>query len=411
MPGNTNLQTANRARNDEFYTQLNDIANELKHYKHHFYNKTVLCNCDDPFESNFFKYFASMFNELHLKKLICTCWYKSPIVYKELPFDDNNDEDNGSYKIPEEESADDIGMAAEQGVGDAKKAEDVTTVGISHEKAAYKIEITEVTDLNNDGATDIKDVKLLLEKHPPQKLKEHGDFRSKECIEFLKEADIVVTNPPFSLFREYVAQLFQYNKKFLIIGNQNAITYKEIFPLIQSNKIWLGFHSGHTLFAVPDYYKIPDFYDLNNKKKLRSNGYIIDEKGKIWRNLGNICWFTNLDHDKRHLPLDLYKNYTKEEYPKYDNYDAINVSNVNLIPNDYNDIMGVPITFLEKYCPEQFEIIGMAKRGAGDPALRSKVYTKEQYKNYSDLNAGPTLFDSNGNLYNTYPRILIRKIK
>ncbi len=381
MGGNTNLQTANRARNDEFYTQLNDIANELQHYKQHFYNKIVLCNCDDPFESNFFKYFASRFNDLHLKKLICTCWYKSPIVYKELPFVDNDDKNKDSYKISNETPNNDGAIAAEPGIGGTKKTDNVT-VAISHEKAAYKIELTEVTDLNNDGATDIKDVKLLLEKHPPQKLKEHGDFRSKECIEFLKEADIVVTNPPFSLFREYVAQLFQYEKKFLIIGNQNAISYKEIFRLIKSNKLWLGFHSGHTLFAVPDYYKIPNFYDLNDKKKLRSNGYIIDKKGKIWRNLGNICWFTNLDHDKRHLPFDLYKTYNPNDYPKFDNYDAININNVNLIPMDYDGVMGVPISFLEKYCPEQFEIVdlpGIPISGLMNNPKDTKVNGKSKY--------------------------------
>ena len=186
-------------------------------------------------------------------------------------------------------------------------------------------------------------------------LQGNGDFRSEECIEFLKEADIVVTNPPFSLFREYIAQLMEYGKKFLI----NAITYKEIFPLIKNNQLWLGIRSGHTLFEVPETYSIPDFYDKSDRNKLRSNGYIIDENGKLWRNLGNICWFTNLEHDKRHRPIDLYKHYSNE-YKHYDNYDAIEVGKTCDIPMDYDGVMGVPITFLDKYCPEQFEILGIA---------------------------------------------------
>ena len=191
-------------------------------------------------------------------------------------------------------------------------------------------------------------------------LQGNGDFRSEECIEFLKEADIVVTNPPFSLFREYIAQLMEYGKKFIIMGTANAITYKEIFPLIKNNQLWLGIRSGHTLFEVPETYSIPDFYDKSDRNKLRSNGYIIDENGKLWRNLGNICWFTNLEHDKRHRPIDLYKHYSNE-YKHYDNYDAIEVGKVCEIPMDYDGVMGVPITFLDKYCPEQFEILGITE--------------------------------------------------
>ncbi len=336
MAGNKSLHTAMKAKKDEFYTQLSDIENELRHYTQHFKEKTVLCNCDDPYESNFFKYFALNFNALGLKKLICTCYNGSPISQLELPFDNMMNE-NGEI-----------------------------------EKVAYVLELTEVKDLTGDGATGLEDVRLFLKKNPPLRLSGNGDFRSAECIALLKEADIVVTNPPFSLFREYVAQLIEYDKKFLIIGNQNAITYKELFPLIKDNKMWLGFHSGHTLFAVPDYYEIPDFYDKGDKQKLRSNGYIVDENGKLWRNIGNICWFTNLDHNKRHEPLDLYKHYTPEEYPKYDNYDAINVDKVSDIPCDYVGVMGVPITFLDKYCPEQFEIVEFRKGKDG----RDLVYSR-----------------------------------
>lgn len=307
MGGNKSLNAAAKAKKDEFYTQMPDIANELKHYKKHFYDKVVLCNCDDPFESNFFKFFALNFNTWGLKKLICTCFDGSSIAGNELPlFEDNKDV----------------------------------------KRKAYKVELTEVTDINQDGATDLLDVKEILKLNPPQLLQGNGDFRSAECIELLKEADIVVTNPPFSLFREYVAQLMEYNKKFLIIGNQNAITYKEIFPLIRNNKLWLGYKAGDMSFAVPDSYEP------------RATRFWIDSSGQKWRSMGNICWYTNLDHKKRHEELDLYKNYTPEEYPKYDNYDAIEVSRVADIPIDYDGYMGVPITFLDKYNPEQFEIYG-----------------------------------------------------
>ncbi|MBE6378082.1 MAG: modification methylase [Lentisphaerae bacterium] len=298
MAGNKSLQQANKAKKDEFYTQRVDIENELKHYRKHFKDKIVLCNCDDPFESNFFKYFAMNFNFLGLKKLIATCYNGSPIAGDEL-------------QIPS--------------------------------KNAYKIEITEVTDENGDGAIDLSDVELLLKKKAPEKLKGNGDFRSDECIELLKQADIVVTNPPFSLFREYVAQLIHYNKKFIIIAHQNAITYKEIFPLIKANKIWLGFgfKGGAAHFISP--YK--DIATAGNHKE-----------GMI--RVSGVVWFTNLDIQKRHEELVLYKRYTPEEYPKYDNYDAINVDKTTDIPVDYDGVMGVPITFLDKYNPEQFEILG-----------------------------------------------------
>lgn len=232
-----------------------------------------------------------------------------------------------------------------------------------------------------------------------ENLKETGDFRSPECVELLKEADIVVTNPPFSLFREYVAQLMEYEKKFIIMGNINGIAYKEIFPFIIYNKIWLGasIHSGDREFRVPDSYP------------LNASGCRVDAEGTKYIRVKGVRWFTNLDYKERHDPIILYKQYSPEEYPKYDNYDAIEISKTSDIPLDYKGMMGVPITFMDKYCPEQFEIVGIAKRGAGDPKLRSKVYTKDEYANYSDLNSGTVLKNNNGTLKITYQRLLIKR--
>ena len=313
MADNSNLQQANKAKQDEFYTQLTDIEKELRHYKKHFEGKIIFCNCDDPFESNFFKYFAMNFNFLRLKKLIATCYNGSPVAGDELPL-----------------------------FADENRSEPL--------KTAYKIEITEVTDENGDGAIDLADVELLIRNHKNTLtiLEGNGDFRSKECIELLEEADIVVTNPPFSLFREYVAQLIQYDKKFIIIGNKNAITYKEIFPLIKNNRLWIGLtiRSGDREFRVPKDYVT------------RSASLRIDEKGNKYIKVPGVHWFTNLDYPERHEELVLYKRYTPEEYPKYDNFDAINVDKTTDIPFDYDGIMGVPITFLDKYNPDQFEILG-----------------------------------------------------
>ena len=333
---NDNLNAAKMAKKDEFYTQRQDIENELSHYAEHFRGKVVYCNCDDPVDSEFWKFFVRNFKPWGLKKLMAT--HYEP---------------------------------------DAKNY-------------SYSLEITE--DTNGDGRIDEHDEPTI------KQLPCNGDFRSAACIELLKQADIVVTNPPFSLFREYVAQLMEYGKKFLIIGNQNAITYKEFFPLLKDNKVWLGYSSNKTMvFRVPDGYK----YDMKLTEKI-ADGY---HYGKV----PAISWFTNLDIPKRHAPLDFRGNYyDPEKYPKYDNYDAIEVSRVDDIPCDYDGVMGVPITFLDKYCPEQFEVVGMAKRGAGDPSLKSHVYTKDEYQNYNDLNATPTLW-VNGKLKNTYPRILIRK--
>lgn len=242
--------------------------------------------------------------------------------------------------------------------------------------------------------------------------------------ELLDEADIVATNPPFSLFREYLSTLIDHDKKFVIIGNQNTATTKDIFPLLKENKVWLGYHSGHTLFEVPDSYGIPDFYDKTDKQKLRSNGYVIDENGKLWRNLGNICWFTNLDIRKRHEQMILIRKYRPEEYPGYDNYDAIEVSMAANIPMDYAGVMGVPITFLDKFNPDQFEIIGITKTWFG---LTNKVYPKQIQVNrqgkrsqVTKLNDGAVIkvaVPPEGKTYyiveddfyiQTYPRLLIK---
>ena len=321
-----NLHAAQTAQKDEFYTQLPDIENELKNYKSHFKDKVVFCNCDDPYESNFFKYFANNFNYLGLKKLIATCYNGSHITGTEL-------------SLFEEEKESD--------------------------KIAYKVEISEVSDVNGDGRVDLADVEYLIKnkKNVLTRLKGNGDFRSKECIELLKMADIVVTNPPFSLFREYIAQLIEYDKKFLVLGNMNAITYKEVFPLIKHNKLWIGY--GFNMSLV---YKSPYENKLEaNRAFVRQKGYNPDKFIKV----PAIAWFTNLDHKKRHEDLILYKKYTPEEYPKYDNYDAINVDKVSEIPCDYEGVRGVPITFLDKYNPEQFEIVEFRKGADGKDLVYS----------------------------------------
>ena len=283
MSLNSSLNKAKVNKEDEFYTQITDIEKELKHYKNHFKDKVIFCNCDDPEESNFWKYFELNFEYLGIKKLISTHY--------------------------------------------------------DNEKPTYKLEL--VRDNNGDGKID----KLDIVKTP---LQQNGDFRSPECIDILKEADIVITNPPFSLFREFVNLLVKYDKKFLIIGTQNNITYKDTFNLIKDNKIWLGYNAGNMNFTVPDYYEP------------RATRFWIDETGQKWRSFGNICWYSNLDIKKRHEDLILYKKYTPEEYPKFDNYDIINVKRVADIPEDHYGVMGVPITFPQYYNPEQFEILGIA---------------------------------------------------
>lgn len=359
---NKNLNAAKEAKKDEFYTQLEDINNELRHYREHFRGKTVLCNCDDPRVSNFFTYFAYNFEFLGLKKLITTC-------YK------NQDADLFSQH--------------------------------QSEKAVYLIY---EGDKNGNNIPDPEEIGI----HP---LKGDGDFRSRECIELLKQADIVVTNPPFSLFREYVALLMEYEKKFLIIGNVNSNTTKEIFPLIKDKKIWMGasIHSGDRKFWVPDDYE------------LNAAGCGVDETGRKFIRVKGVRWFTNLDYKERHEDIVLYKNYTSEEYPKFDNFDAINVDKTEEIPCDYDGVMGVPVTFLDKYNPDQFDILGITKTWFG---MANKTYGEQiqidkngKRSRVTKLNdgavlkvqvppTGKTYYEVDEEFYiQTYPRILIRKIK
>ena len=350
------LNKAKKNKADEFYTQLADIEAEMRHYKEQFRGKVVFCNCDDPYESNFFKYFALNFNFLGLKKLIATCYVDSPVAGEQLSLFDVANPETGF--LP----------------------------GNPVSKP-HKIEITEVADENADGAIDLADVEWLLRNrgNALTLLQGDGDFRSAESIELLKEADIVATNPPFSLFREYVAQLVEYEKGFIIIGNVNAITYKEVFRLIEENRIWLGksIHSGDREFRVPDSYP------------LQAAGYRVDENGAKYIRVKGVRWFTNLDFDERHENLTLYKQYTPEEYPRYDNYDAIEVSKTAEIPYNYDGAMGVPITFLDKYNPEQFEIVGITKTWYGGA---SKIYPNQTQVNanggtsvVSKLNDGATI--------------------
>ena len=347
---NKNLNKAKEAKKDEFYTQLDDINNELKHYREHFRGKTVLCNCDDPRVSNFFTYFAYNFEFLGLKKLITTC-YKN----QNMDLFSQNQSDKAVYLVYE-------------------------------------------GDKNGDHIPNADEIGVMP-------LKGDGDFRSKECIELLKEADIVVTNPPFSLFREYVAQLIEYDKKFLIIGNVNAVKYKELFPLIMNNKIWLGasIHSGDRKFWVPNDYE------------LNAAGCGIDETGRKYIQVKGVRWFTNLDYKERHENLILYKHYTPEEYPKFENFDAININRTEDIPCDYNGVMGVPITFMDKYNPEQFEILGVGIAGLG-LAAGVKPYKPEHKKYRKEIQkrgaVDGDLYMMNGDeVIVPYSRILIRRKK
>ena len=340
--GNRNLTSAKKAKNDEFYTRMPDIENELRHYAEHFKGKTVLCNCDDPFESNFFRYFALNFDHLGLKKLMATSYCGSPIAggeYQPSLFDDDVDAGTGRHR------------------------------------KAYKAVVTHVEDTTGDGGFDMEDVKALLNAPGNEVAELHGDgeygagdFRSRECLELLDEADIVVTNPPFSLFREYVATLMDYGKKFVIMGNINAVTYKEIFPLIRNNKLWPGFSFNKAMrFAMPEEYE--------------SRTDERDEKGRKISKVPAIAWYTNLDIVKRHEDLLLYRRYKghEDEYPKYDNYDAIEVSKVADIPEDYHGVMGVPITFMDKYNPDQFDIVAFRKGDDG----RDLVFTREREREYN----------------------------
>ena len=358
--GNKQLGRAKRAKEDEFYTQLSDIENELRHYKEHFRGKTVLCNCDDPRVSNFFHYFAYQFEALGLKRLITTCYKnQTPDLFSQH---------------------------------DCERAISLVYDG----------------DKNGNRVPDPEEIGI-------HELQGDGDFRSPECIELLMQADIVVTNPPFSLFREYVAQLMQFGKKFLILGSQNNITYKEVFPLFIENRIWLGYKAGDMAFRVPA------------DSEPRETRFWQDESGQKWRSFGNICWYTNLDIPKRHEELDLFRLFDPETYPRYDNFDAIEVGRVEDIPCDYYGSMGVPLTFLDKHNPDQFEILGITKTWFG---MATKIYPEQiqvdkdgTEKRVSKLNdgavievaeppVGKTYYKVDGKTYiQTYPRILIRRRK
>ena len=390
--GNRTLSSAKSAKQDEFYTQYVDIQKEVEAYLEFdpdtFRGKVLYCNCDDPFESNFFKFFAANFNRLGLKRLVTTSYDGSPIAGGQLTF--------GEY---------------DAGNGERRKPK------------ALAVVIDEVTDVDGDGATGIDDVRLFLERNPHTRtpLDGGGDFRSAECVELLKAADIVVTNPPFSLFREYVALLVEHGKRFLIIGNTNSITYKEIFPLLKNNKAWLGC----TNFNVGMFFSVPDDWERYH--------HLDDENGKKIARVSTSCWFTNLDHGRRHEPLNLMtmgdnlKFSTnmrgKAAYERYDNFDALEVGTYKDIPSDYEGVMGVPITFLDKYNPDQFEILGYEK----SYALQTKTYAAQMQvdrsgkrSNVTKLNDGvaikvdrpptdQTYYIVDGEYYvQQYKRILIR---
>lgn len=368
MSSNKDLRAAKQKQKNEFYTQLSDIEKELKHYKDYFKGKVVFCNCDDPFESNFFKYFAMNFNSFGLKKLISTCYAGSPIICEQLSLFDVN------------------------GVVVDKKTE----------RTPYKIEITEVTDTNGDGAIDLYDVEYLLKnkKNTLTLLEGDGDFRSEECINLLKESNIVVTNPPFSLFREFLSQLQEYQKDFILIGNTNSLTYKEVFKLFKEDKI----RTGYTNFNVGMYFFVPDYTEKYHK--------IIDGKKAV--RVATSCWLTNLPVSKHNEKLILFKRYSPEEYRKFFNYDAINVNKYTEIPMDYYGKIGVPVTFLDKYSPSQFDLIGLGISNSGIE-IGVRPYTEEHKKYRKEVqhkgavNGDLYMLDEEGHPDVPYARIIIQR--
>lgn len=366
----------------------------MRYYRKHFKGKTVFCNCDDPFESNFFKYFVLNFNRLGLKKLIATCYATSPLMGSQLKYHTDS-------------------------TGQLCFSFDGEPVADDSTKRPYKAIVTTVHDTNGDGGVDMFDVAELFRTGENQltELEGDGDYRSEECLELLQEADIVVTNPPFSKFREYLVTLMEYAKSFIIIGNVNAITTKEVFNYMKDNRLWFGasIHSGDRAFYVPDDYP------------LGAAGCGIDEAtGKKFIRVKGVRWYTNLDHKQRHEEMILVRRYRPEEYPRYDNYDAIEVSKTADIPCDYAGTMGVPITYLDKYNPEQFQILGITKTWFG---AATKTYPKQiqidpngKRSTVSKLNDGVTIkidtppigktyYMVDGKMYQQlYPRILIRNL-
>lgn len=381
---NKNLAAAKAAKQDEFYTQYVDIQKEVEAYLEFdpdtFRGKVVYCNCDDPFESNFFKYFAANFNKLGIKKLITTSYDGSPIAGQDTLFPEY-DEGNGKRERPK----------------------------------AIAVEIEEVRDLTGDGAVGIEDVKLFLEQNPHTRrpLAGGGDFRSEECVELLLDADIVVTNPPFSLFREFVAQLVEHGKKFLVIGNTNSITYKEIFPLIKDNRLWLGC----TNFNVGMFFEVPDHWQHFH--------HIDQSTGKKVARVSTSCWFTNIEHGRRHRPIPLmtmadnlkFSKHSeikgKVAYERYDNYDAIEVPFTDAIPSDYDGVMGVPVTFLDKYNPDQFEILGTMDNSDPTYPYRTRWYTAQDqrdayFRRFGKPGSFPLNMSGVINDAKVYKRIIIR---
>lgn len=339
--GNSILNNAkySSANTDEWYTTYETIAEELAHYQEQFRNKIVLCNCDDPYESNFCYYFLKHFNQLQLKKLICTSYAGSKIAQIQA---------NSKLSVKT------------KGVKGKNK----------YAKNGYVLIVTEIPGKHGEEVSD-EIIKTVIEKKGTiEKLKGSGDFSSDECIEYLKECDICCTNPPFSLFASLFSLLIKYEKQYLLIGNQNAITYKEIFPYIKENKAWVGYRFGDMSFRVPD------------DTEPRSTRFWVDECGQKWRSLGNAMWLTNLDMPKRHQELILTAHYDPEKYTKYDDFDGINVQKVADIPMDYFGIMGVPITYLKYHNGEQFEIVGEANHGSDNEfdLFKPKVNGKELFK-------------------------------
>lgn len=379
---NSNLTSAKKAKNDEFYTLYSDIQREIEAYleydKDTFKDKVIYCNCDDPFESNFFRYFILNFKRLGLKRLITTSYKPSPIANTQLGL-----------------------FGTDKTLAPAKGRSKIT---------ANKFVINEVGDVDGDGSFTLKDIaeQLRANKHNEwTPLEEDGDFRSSECVELLKQSDIVVTNPPFSLYRQYVAQLMEYKKKFIIVGSKNTITYKEIFPLIKDNKLWVGTSS----FSKDILFIAPEGADLSDKPKTAVR--VVD--GVTYLRSPSV-WFTNLDHGRRHKPLDLMtavdnlkfnkKMRGKTSYDRYDNYDAIEVPYSDAIPSDCDEVMGVPISFLDKYNPEQFEILGISKTWFG---FANKVYPTQiqvsktgAQSTVSKLNDGVTILRNGPSIGKTY---------